>query len=513
MAYDSLGSLHAQRWFAALGSRQLYTATTIDNAPAVAAAELVTGQSLSTVWEPEGAGLLLLVGTNPVVSHGYGTALPDPIARLREFRAAGGRVWVVAPRRTETAALADRHLAVRPGTDHLVLAALVRALLEEGADAAELAAWCDPDDVAALREAEAPFSFPAVGAAAGVAADDLAELVADVRERPGRVAALCGTGITMSRQGLLACWLRWVLLVVTGSLDRPGGMRVNPGILFGARARGRARPGATGPGPDSRPELRRWLGQFPCVALVDEIEAGRVRALVVAGGNPLAAFPEAARTEAALRRLDVLAVVDVVEGPLTAMATHVVPSTGQLERADVLVQEAIRLRPGTQHTPAVVAPVGERRPTWWIFAHLAHRLGADLLDGRDPDAVTDDDLVADLARARGVDPTALRHAGPRGLEADREYGWVHERVLAGGRFTLAPPIAVARLAEEAATLAAPQPWTIDTAPGRTASSDRSTTATVPQSERTQARSPSARPSAANVAGCTRAGRGTVGSSA
>jgi anaerobic selenocysteine-containing dehydrogenase len=453
LAYDSLGSLFAQRWFAGLGSRQLYSATTIDNAPAVAAAELVTGQSLSTVWEPEGAGLLLLVGTNPVVSHGYGTALPDPIARLREFRAAGGRVWVVDPRRTESAALADRHLAVRPGTDHLVLAALVRELLEDGADESELAAWCAPDDVAALREAVAPFTIPAVAAAAGIAVDGLAALVADVRGRPGRVAALCGTGITMSRHGLLACWLRWVLLVLSGSLDRAGGMRVNPGVLFGSR--GRSRPGSTGPGPGSRPELRRWLGQYPCVALVDEIEAGRLRALVIAGGNPLAAFPEAARTEAALRCLDVLAVVDVVDSPLAELATHVLPSTSQLERADVLVQEAIRLRPGTQHTPAVVAPEAERRPTWWVFAHLARRLGADLLDGRDPDGIGDEDLIAELAASRGVDPGALREAGPRGLEVEREYGWVHERVIGdGGHFTLAPPIAVVRLASEAAALGA-----------------------------------------------------------
>jgi anaerobic selenocysteine-containing dehydrogenase len=393
--------------------------------------------------------VLLLVGTNPVVSHGYGTALPDPQVRLREFRSRGGRVWVLDPCRSETASAADEHLGLHPGTDHLVLAWLVRELLENGADRNELAAYCQPAEVESLRRAVAPFTLREVGAAADVDPATLTRLLSDVRAAPRHLAVLCGTGVTMSRSGLLACWLRWVLLIVTGSLDRPGGMRCNPGLFFGVRRRQSAPP--VGPGPASRSELRYWAGQYPCVAMLDEIEAGNLRALVVAGGNPLTAFPGAARTRAALGALDTLAVVDVAESELTALATHVLPAAGQLERADVLVQEAIRLEPGTQYTPAVVPPVAERRPAWWIFAQLARRLaggpsgGGDILDGLDPDNADDDRLIRNLAEKNGIDAGELVARGPRGLRAIPEYGWVHERVLQEGGFRVAPPEVIARL--------------------------------------------------------------------
>ncbi len=151
LAYDISGWMTAERFLRRLGTRQRYTPVTVDNAPVLRAAELVTGTSeLNTVWEPDRSKLLLLFGTNPVVSHGYGTTLADPVARIREFRAAGGAVWVLDPRRTETAAQADHHLAVRPGSDHLVLAWLVRELLADGADRVELETHCDAADVAAL---------------------------------------------------------------------------------------------------------------------------------------------------------------------------------------------------------------------------------------------------------------------------------------------------------------------------------------------------------------------------
>src|SRR6185503_3141180 len=122
--------------------------------------------------------------------------------------------------------------------------------------------------------------------------------------------------------GVLAEWLRWVILIASGSLDRPGGgMQLHPGTLQRFRRRAPRRPDAA-PAAASRPELPRVIGQVPAVALADEIEAGSIRALVVTGGNPLTAFPEPARLRAALAGLDVLAVVDVADSPLTEIATH-----------------------------------------------------------------------------------------------------------------------------------------------------------------------------------------------
>src|SRR5262249_21531650 len=170
---------------------------------------------MSPRWDPSGPGLFLLVGTNPIVSHGYGTALPDPVNYLRGFRRAGGRVWVVDPRRTETAMAADQYLAARAGSDVVVLTALVRGLLEHGADTDGLRDYCSQDDVDALRRVVAPFTVARAARAAGIEATALEALLDELRAHRGRVAVSCGTGVQMSPDGILTEWLKWVLLIIT----------------------------------------------------------------------------------------------------------------------------------------------------------------------------------------------------------------------------------------------------------------------------------------------------------
>jgi anaerobic selenocysteine-containing dehydrogenase len=425
--FDSAAQVASMTWFAGLGSPQLYTAVTVDNAPVLTAAELVTGQPmLNPVWDPEAPGLLLAFGINPVVSHGYGTAMPDPITRLRRYRALGGQVWVLDPRHSHTAANADVHLAVRPGSDTAVLAWLCREVLAERPD-------IDPADITTLREVLAPFTLERACEAAGV---DVSGVLGAVRANVGRLAVMCGTGLTMSRDGVLAEWLRWVLLALTGSLDTAQGMRFNRGRVM--RLARNMHPVAK-PGPPTRPELRAVIGQYPCVAMVDEIEAGNLRALVVGGGNPLSAFPDKDRTRKALASLDVLAVVDVAESELTDLATHVLPAAGQLERGDLTLAEHVSIRSGISYTPAVVAPAGERKPVWWMFGQLARRMGGDILGGADPDALTDERYLGAIA---GADVVA---AGPHGVDVPLEYGWVAEALLPEGRWRLAPVELVERL--------------------------------------------------------------------
>lgn len=449
LAYEIAGWLTAERLIAVLGTPQRYTPVTIDNAPALLTAEMVGGSSqLNPVWQPERSDVLLLFGTNPVVSHGYGTTLADPVTRLREFRASGGEVWVLDPRRTETAALADRHLPLRPGTDHLVLAWLVRELLVDGADATELDAACRPADIEALRAALVAFDRNRVATETGLESDDLDGLLAAVRSARERVAAMTGTGVMMSAHALAAEWLRWVLLIVTGSLDRGGAMRFNDGMLFPLEGRLRApeEPLPPPPGPRSRPELSGWAGQYPCVAMADEIRAGHLRALVVVGGSPLTAFPDPAGIRSALENLDALAVLDVAATPLTAMATHVLPVTAQLERADLSMLENVAFRNGTAFTPAVVPAGAERRPAWWVLAHLARRLGVDALGrDRDPDDLSDTDVLRGLARSARVPFDELVANGPHGTTSVPGDGWVHEQVLHDGRWNLAPPPLLDRL--------------------------------------------------------------------
>lgn len=465
LAYDAAGQIAASRWLPSIGSRSFLTAVTVDNAPVLVAAELVAGDPmLNPVWNPTVPGLTIFVGTNPVVSHGYGTALPDPVRRVRDYRAAGGRVWVLDPRRTETAALADVHVPVRPGADVAVLGALANALLEQGGDEHELRQHCDPAEVRALRAALAPFTLERAATAAAVDASALEQLVAEMRAARGRIAMQCGTGVTMSRDGVVAEWLRWVVLIASGSLDRANGMHFHRGQIRPLRRRAPGPRAAAAPGPASRPELPRVVGQIPAVALTDEIECGNIRALIVAGGNPLTAFPQPARLRAALATLDVLAVIDVAENPLTAFATHVLPATGQLERADITLAESTALESRVQATRPVVAPVADRRPVWWMFAALNRAMGratpgVDDLDQLDQ---TDEQYLHGALRHAPLDADEVFAAGPHGIETPIEHGWVHDELLPDGRWHIAPAVLLERLT----TYVDPEPGAFLLAPRR-----------------------------------------------
>jgi len=196
----------------------------------------------------------------------------------------------------------------------------------------------------------------------------------------------------------------------------------------------------------SRPELPRVLGQIPAVALVDEIEAGNIRALFITGGNPLTAFPQPARLAAALETLEVLAIVDVTDNRLTEIATHVLPATGQLERADITLAEPTALRSGIQATGPVVEPGADRRSVWWMFAALSRAMGRAVPGGVDPDDLSDADYLRGVLAHSQLAADDVFAAGPRGIDTPVEHGWVHAELLAYGRWSIAPPPLLERLA-------------------------------------------------------------------
>lgn len=451
-AFDANGRRISEKLLRALGSRSRYTSTTVDTPCKPLISQLMAGHpGLVPAMDQQAADLVVLIGINPVVSHGHMSSFPDPVVRLREI-AHRGELWVIDPRRTETAHLATRHLRPRPGTDHAVLGHLLRELLRDGAD------WRYLDDhahgVDRLRAAVERFDRRHAARLSGVEESDLDDLVASVR-RWGRVAAQTGTGTTMSAAANITEWFTWALHVVTGSWERSGGMWFNPGFLKQLDRRSLSPVDATpAPGPASRPELPSRWGEHPCAALTDEIAAGNLRALFVLGGNPMTSLPEVDRLEKALAGLDLLVVSDVVHTATTARATHVLPCLGQLERPDLphhidQFQSAV----ATQYTDAVVPPSGERRPMWWPYAHIARRLGHDLLGGRDPDEVTDEELLAELGERSRTSFASLRDA-PTGVVAeDSVMGWVERDLLPDGRWRLAP----AELVEQLEQLPEPAP--------------------------------------------------------
>jgi anaerobic selenocysteine-containing dehydrogenase len=437
-----------------IGSRQRYSPITVDVAPAIRASELVTGYhwEIRPEWFPgqDAPKVAVVLGSNPVASHGnLGLMLSDPTRWLREY-AEEGELWVIDPRRTETARIAYRHLAPVPGTDGVLLAWLARELMRDGADRNELENHCTPEDVERLRLSLEPFPLEVAVQRTGLAASALTDLLAAIR-RAGKIAMTTGTGLSFCRHGLLTQWLRWVVLILTGSIDHKEGMYASAGWHdpYEARESWNPIPLDVRPGtPETRPDLPMWFGEIPCVALADQIESGRVKAMFIHGGRPLTAIPDPDRLLAAFRSLELLVVIDVVTNEMTEVATHVLPAVSMLERSDVTGDGFLS---HVAYSEQVLPAVGERRPTWWMVGHLGKRLGIDALDGLDPDTASGDDLLARNQAVARHSAQELFAAGPRGLPIPRRYGWVRERALPNGRWRLAPPQLVERLPELLAT--------------------------------------------------------------
>lgn len=394
-----------------IGSRSRYSSLTVDIAAKLLVTPMVLGTQLLPVIDIERTELLVVWGTNPVVSHGQYNGISDPITRLRAI-AERGELWVIDPRRTETAMHATDHLAIRPGTDHALMAHLVREVLERGV-AEDVASRLEGIDE--LRAAVAPWNGDRVASVTGLERERLDALV-DAVTRAGRFSLLTGTGVTMAMSANVTEWLGLALLLLTDSVDRAGGMWCNPGLTFprGGRPMPPMAPDDGRPGPRSRPDVPRFLAEHPCAALADEIESGNVRALISFGGNPLVAIAEPDRLARAIETLDVFAVVGTMRDQQIDLATHVLPVAGGLERAEVLLSsQSAQLGVVAQYAPAVVAPAADRRPAWWVIGQLARRLGHDVLPGgADVDRTTDDELLATMVGGHEVFERMAAADGP-----------------------------------------------------------------------------------------------------
>lgn len=443
---ESAGFRMAEALHAAIGTPAKFSPLTIDGTAKPLVSDLVGGfMGLSGRTDLDNADFLLLVGVNPVVSHGHAISMPNPTGTVREI-ARRGQVWVIDPRRTETARLATAHLAPRPSTDHAVLAYLVREILCDG-----MKTDVPMQGIDELAAAVEPFTLEHTAQLADVAAVDLVRLREAVRAAEC-VAVETGTGVTMTAERAnVTQWLAWVLMILTGAMNRPGGTWFHPGFAYQLETFGEFLPvtpieGAFGPGPRSRPEAQAFINEWPCAVLPDEIAAGNIRALINVGGSLVTSFPETAKLIPALQHLEVFATTEIINNETTELATHVLPTKDPLERPDITIHDILSSHVSVQYSPAVVAPVGERRSMWWVFAELGRRLGYDLGNLGNPDTSTDDDVLAVLlAGARtGFDEVAAVGwaEAPRELPA----AWVDDHIARMGGWRLAPPLLVDQLA-------------------------------------------------------------------
>ncbi|OLF13280.1 molybdopterin-dependent oxidoreductase [Actinophytocola xanthii] len=409
-------ALYGSVFFRALGTKNFFTAGSVDQIPKHFSAGHMFGHPLTIpVPDLDRTGYLLLLGANPLVSNGSLMTAPDVRGRLRGIRDRGGRVVVIDPKRSRTAEVADEHHAIRPGTDALLLFALVNVLFAE-----DLVAMGDlAQHVAGVRQVGAlaePFTPEAVAPVTGVAADAIRRLARELAAAD-RAAVYGRLGTTTQEFGTLASWLVDVLNVLTGNLDRPGGAMFPLAAAGQANATpGRRRPWRSGRWRSRVRGLPEVIGELPVATLADEILTpgeGQVRALVTVCGNPCLSTPNAARLSEALDRLEFMVSLDVYLNETSRHADVVLPGPSPLERPhyDLLLYQ-LAVRNVANWTPALLPT--DLPQEWETLLRLTA-----IVSGMGPDAdvaALDDLVAAEAARRAGLEPAADRRGPERLLD-------------------------------------------------------------------------------------------------
>jgi anaerobic selenocysteine-containing dehydrogenase len=405
-----------------LGSRNNYSATSADQLPQhLTSAEMFGNLALFPIPDLDRTDYMLVLGANPSVSNGSIMTAPGARHRLRDVIARGGRVVVVDPRRTETAALASEHVQVRPGGDAFLLLAMLNELFaSELVDLGHLAPFTD--GLAEVERLAREWPVERAAPLAGVDADTIARLAREFADAPTAVA-YGRVGLCQQRTGSVAHWLINLLNALTGNLDSPGGaMFPNPpldvgallriGRVFGYGDHGRFTQRVSG-----LPEMN---GELPVAGLTDEIltpGAGQVRGMLVFAGNPVLSAPGGARLDRAMGELEWCVAIDMYVTETTRHANVILPPVSALERPDTdVVMPAVSIRNHIRHSPAAVPKQEGGREDWEILNGLTRRLGRGLLSR--PTA------AAAALGARAISPERVIEAGiavgPYGLRRGRK---------------------------------------------------------------------------------------------
>ncbi len=403
---------YTPRLVKALGSRNVFSASTLDQMPKQLSAGLMFGHWLSIpLPDIERCDYLLILGANPMVSNGSLWTVPDYRGKAKAMRARGGRIVVVDPRRSETAAAADEHLPIRPGGDTLLLAGIAHTLFDEGlVNLGRLAPHVNGLDEA--RAAVAPFPPEATAAGCDIPAETQRRLARDLAEAK-RAAVYGRIGTCTTRFGTVNSWLVDLLNVLTGHLDREGGAMFAKAAAFAPNTQGKPGNGkgvTTGRRQSRVSGAPEVFGELPITVLAEEIQtpgAGQVKALITIASNPVLSAPGGPRIAKALEQLDFMLSLDIYVNETTRHADVILPGLSPLEdlHFDVAFPQLSHRNHARFSGPVFNAAAGTPQE-WQTILKLCA-----LLEGRgtgvDVAQLDDEAIEADVRRFAGDQTPAM----------------------------------------------------------------------------------------------------------
>jgi anaerobic selenocysteine-containing dehydrogenase len=365
---------HSNYFLGLLKTRSRFSATSVDQLPHHLTSHLMYGHGLLLpIPDIDHTDFMLILGGNPLASNGSIMTVPDVEKRLKAIQARGGKVVVVDPRHSETAAMASQHLFVRPGGDAALLFGLLNTLFSEGLTRDS---HLPVDGLEDVRQAVATFTAEAMSPLCAVPAAQIRQLARDFAASP---SAVCygRMGVSTQAFGTLCHWLIQVINLVTGNLDRVGGaLCTEPAVDVVASTSGghfnRWQSRVSG-----RPE---YAGELPVSTLAEEMLTegeGQIRALVTVAGNPVLSTPNGRQLEQALDGLEFMVSVDLYINETTRYADLILPSTSALENDHYdTTFNLFAVRNVTRFNRAILPKPEGALHDWEIFVGLAKAFAA-----------------------------------------------------------------------------------------------------------------------------------------
>ncbi len=363
--YNALGRPYLARFVRRLGSRYNYSSANQEFAGRYWAHGLTLGsQDLGFAQDYENTEMLMAIGWNPLMSHGMGQARRK---LLKMSKNPEQLLVVVDPRSSETAKIANIHLACRTGTDALLLKSMIAIILREGMHNQE---YIDKH-VEGLSEILPWFADFDINTALKVCELEYDQVLQVCREFATRKSCLRDDlGILMNRHSAYLSYLLVVLLAICGRIGVPGG-----NCLTGRRIYS----------DPNDPKTWRTVvtnipainGMFPPNVMAEEImndHPDRLRAVFVFAANPLRSYADTTTYENAFRQLDLLVVSEIAMSETAALAHYVLPSKTAYESWDDTPGKGFSEVYGRMRRPVVEAE-GEQKEGGEIFTLLADAMG------------------------------------------------------------------------------------------------------------------------------------------
>ena len=362
----------------ALRTKHRYSATSVDQLPSMLSSYKMLGhQLLLPIPDVDRTDHFLILGANPVVSGGSLMTAPGMRRRIRAIQARGGKVVAIDPRRTETAAIADEHVFIRPGSDALLLLGLLHTVVEEKLERpGSLAGICHNADK--LRDVVRRYPPERATEATGIDAATIRRLAREFA-KADRAVAYGRVGACTQEFGGLNTWLINALNILTGNFDSEGGAMFSLPALDIVKSPNwlSVGPGSFGRWRSTVRGLPEFGGELPVATLSEDIlaEPSPIRGLFVLAGNPVLSTPNGAQLDRALASLDHVVALDFYLGETSRHAHVILPPVSPLERSHYdAALYMLAVRNTANYSPPVFKPPPGALQDWQVLLGLRKRL-------------------------------------------------------------------------------------------------------------------------------------------